>query len=279
MRLDRIAAADLRRDAALASRRGQGDAASSPARARCWSRTRPTGSRRVIAAALEDWREGDAQIVVTAGSLTPARPCASSSSEHPNALCRRDLRRPAVRAEIEALLRAGGPGRDRPDAMAATSRRCRARSTPATSARRSRSSPSTSAATRPRSTPADVAAVAPLSTEAELDDLLHAVAEAGRPTIGPLLRRLEAQGVAPVTLCIAASPPLPRAARRRCRPRRPGRGHLARAAARLRAAPRPDAAGRRRRWGAMRPGTGLRRSSTTPIWRCGRLPPAPPTWR
>jgi DNA polymerase-3 subunit delta len=55
----------------------------------------------------------------------------------------------------------------------------------------------------PRS-PADLEAVAPLSREAELDDILHATAEAASGSIGPILSRLKAQGVAPVTLCIAA---------------------------------------------------------------------------
>jgi DNA polymerase-3 subunit delta len=53
-------------------------------------------------------------------------------------------------------------------------------------------------------TPADLEAVAPLSREAELDDILHATAEAASGSIGPILTRLKAQGVAPVTLCIAA---------------------------------------------------------------------------
>jgi DNA polymerase-3 subunit delta len=52
--------------------------------------------------------------------------------------------------------------------------------------------------------PADLEAVAPLSREAELDDILHATAEAASGSIGPILSRLKAQGVAPVTLCIAA---------------------------------------------------------------------------
>jgi DNA polymerase-3 subunit delta len=52
--------------------------------------------------------------------------------------------------------------------------------------------------------PQDLEAVAPLSREAELDDILHATAEAASGSIGPILSRLKAQGVAPVTLCIAA---------------------------------------------------------------------------
>ncbi|HLQ17719.1 MAG TPA: DNA polymerase III subunit delta, partial [Tabrizicola sp.] len=52
--------------------------------------------------------------------------------------------------------------------------------------------------------PADVAAMAPATIEAEVDDLIDAVAEARAQAIGPLFRRLEGQGVQPVTICIGA---------------------------------------------------------------------------
>ena len=54
-------------------------------------------------------------------------------------------------------------------------------------------------------TVAELAALAPASVEAELDDVLDAVAEGRRTDVAPLLRRLEAQGVNPVTLCIGAT--------------------------------------------------------------------------
>ncbi|MEM6897966.1 MAG: DNA polymerase III subunit delta, partial [Pseudomonadota bacterium] len=40
---------------------------------------------------------------------------------------------------------------------------------------------------------------------AAVDDLLHIVAEGRAEELGPMLRRLQAQGVTPVTLCIQAS--------------------------------------------------------------------------
>ena len=51
---------------------------------------------------------------------------------------------------------------------------------------------------------ADVIAVAPTSTEAALDDVLNIVAEGRSGEIGPVMRKLEAQGVQPVGLCIGA---------------------------------------------------------------------------
>ena len=53
-------------------------------------------------------------------------------------------------------------------------------------------------------TPAEVALSAPATIEADLDDLLNAVADGRSGAIGPLLRRLEGQGVNPVSLCIGA---------------------------------------------------------------------------
>ena len=57
---------------------------------------------------------------------------------------------------------------------------------------------------RPRSRPRTIKACAPASTEAELDDILHVVAEGRAQDIGPVLRKLQAQGANPVSLTIAA---------------------------------------------------------------------------
>lgn len=46
--------------------------------------------------------------------------------------------------------------------------------------------------------------MAPATIEAEVDDLIIATAEGRAAVLGPLLRRLEGQGTAPVTICIAA---------------------------------------------------------------------------
>ena len=53
-------------------------------------------------------------------------------------------------------------------------------------------------------TPGEIAACAPATIEAELDEVLHIVAEARTGEIGPMMKRLRAQGVQPVALCMAA---------------------------------------------------------------------------
>jgi DNA polymerase-3 subunit delta len=53
-------------------------------------------------------------------------------------------------------------------------------------------------------TPSDVAECAPATIEAGVDDLILAVADGREAEAAHLMRRLEGQGVLPVTLCIFA---------------------------------------------------------------------------
>ena len=54
-------------------------------------------------------------------------------------------------------------------------------------------------------TPDEIALSAPASIEAGVDDVLNIAAEGKPQEIGPVLRRLEAQGVGAVALCIGAT--------------------------------------------------------------------------
>jgi DNA polymerase-3 subunit delta len=54
-------------------------------------------------------------------------------------------------------------------------------------------------------TSAEVALNAPATIDAAVDDVIAAAAAGRQEAIGPLMRRLEGQGVAPVTLVIAAA--------------------------------------------------------------------------
>lgn len=155
-----------------------------------------------ILAALEDWAEGDAQIIVTAGQLKATSKIRKAFEAHPNAYAAAIYDDPPSRAEIEAelsragvtiggaamediitLSRALDPG-DFRQTLEKLALYKHGDSTPVT--------------------PEDIAAVAPVSTEAELDDVLNIVAEAKTREIGPMLARLAAQGTQPVALVIAA---------------------------------------------------------------------------
>ncbi|NUB46350.1 DNA polymerase III subunit delta [Fertoebacter nigrum] len=161
------------------------------------------GITPAVTAALLDWRLGDAQLVVTAGNLTGKSALKTLFEKHPNAFCAGLYDDPPTREDIEQALARAGLTQIAPAAMADLTALARdldpgdfrqtldkialykwGDATPLT--------------------PADVAALSPASIEAEVEDVLHAAAEGATPQIAPLLRRLEGQGVNPVTLCIGA---------------------------------------------------------------------------
>jgi DNA polymerase-3 subunit delta len=162
------------------------------------------GLADTFAAALDDWREGDAHLVVTAGQLPPASRLRKLFESRPDAFSAAIYDDPPSRAEIETVLRKAGAGEIGREAMGEIEALSRAldpgdfRQTIEKLAlyKRGDATPVT---------PDDVAAVAPTSTEADLDTVIDVVAEARAAEIGPLLRRLEAQGATAVGLCIAAT--------------------------------------------------------------------------
>jgi DNA polymerase-3 subunit delta len=56
-----------------------------------------------------------------------------------------------------------------------------------------------------QATPEDIAAISPATVDADLDEVLNIVAEARTVEIGPIMRRIEGQGVTAVSLCIGAT--------------------------------------------------------------------------
>ncbi|RVT82106.1 DNA polymerase III subunit delta [Rhodobacteraceae bacterium CCMM004] len=157
-----------------------------------------------ILAALADWQEGDAHVVVTAGALKPTSPLRKGFEKHPAAAAIAVYDDPMSRAEIEKTLADAGLPPPGGDAMAALSALAQAldpgdfRQTVEKLALYKLGDP------KPL-TPEDISACTPRTGEAALDDILAVVAEARAQEIGPLLRRLTAQGVQPVALCIGAT--------------------------------------------------------------------------
>ncbi|NBO20609.1 MAG: DNA polymerase III subunit delta [Rhodobacteraceae bacterium] len=156
-----------------------------------------------VSAALADWQAGDAQIIVTAGALTAKSPLKALFEKHPNAYAATLYDDPPSRAEIEFALEKAGLRQMSPEALADLTALARAvdpgdfRQTLEKIALYKFGDPSPL-------TPEDVAAMAPASLETEVDSLIFAVADGRGAEIGPLLRRLEAQGTNAVGLCIAA---------------------------------------------------------------------------
>ena len=203
MRLTRIPAGDLRKDPALLmdAIKAQGFFPG-PRVAFVEDATELTA--KAITTALEDWQDGDAQVVVTAGNLKPRGALRKLFEGHPNAYAAGIYDDPPTRDEIDADLKRAGVSEVNSDAMndlVGLSRMLDPGDFRQTVEKLGLYKLSDSSPVSPD----DVQAVAPASTEAELDDLLHAVAEGKTGEIGPVLAKLQAQGVQAVGLCIGAT--------------------------------------------------------------------------
>ena len=202
MRLTRIAGPDLARDGAALL-----DAVKAvgffPGPRAVLVEGATNGLTETIRTALSDWAPGDAQIVVVAGRLDAKSSLRKLFEGAKTAYAAAIYDTPPDRAEIEGWLAEAGltpPDRDAMADLEGLSRSLppgdfRAMVEKLGLYKRSDPSPITAA---------DLEAVAPLTREAEVDDILHATAEAEAGAIGPILARLKQKGIAPVTLCIAA---------------------------------------------------------------------------
>ncbi len=153
--------------------------------------------------ALTDWKTGDATIVVTAGNLKKTSPILKLFEKHSAAVAIAIYDTPPTTQEIAADLAAAGLNDITPDARDTLGDLARAldpgdfRQTLEKVAlyKLNDATPLTAH---------DVTACAPLSTEAALDDMFDIVAGGQSGRIGPLLNRLQGQGVTAVSLCIGA---------------------------------------------------------------------------
>ena len=202
MRLVRLAGADLRRDpAALADAvKAQGFF---PGPRAVVVEEAGDALAPVLKAVLEDWRAGDARLVVTAGALKTTSALRKLFEGHRTAHALALYADPPGRGEVESMLRAAGLAP--PDPGVAEDLMALALALEPGDFRQTLDKLALYKHGDPRPlTPEDVAACAPLSVEAGLDEALHLAAEARRSEIAPVMRRLAAQGVTPVALCIGA---------------------------------------------------------------------------
>ena len=203
MRLARLPAADLRKDPAALL-----DAVKAisffPGPRVAFVEDATDTATETIAAALADWKPGDAQIIVTAGALAAKSKLRTLFEGHPNAYAAGIYDNPPTREEIAAeLARAGLANLDN---AAMTALAALAQEIEPGDFRQTLEKLSLYKLGDPAPvTAADIAACAPATSEADLDDVLDIVADGKGEMIGPVMRKLLAQGVQPVTLCIAAA--------------------------------------------------------------------------
>lgn len=157
-----------------------------------------------LAAALADWSEGDAILVVTAGSLAARSGLRALFEKHPNAYAAGIYNDPPGRDEIEAILSRAGLTDVGAEAMGDLTLLARSLDPGDFAQTMEKLALYKIGDTGPLNG-ADIAACAPATTEAELDEALNLVAEARVAEIGPVMTRLEGQGVNPTSICIGAT--------------------------------------------------------------------------
>ena len=203
MRLARIPASDLRKDPAMLQDaiKAQGFF---PGPRVAFVEDATDALAPIVTAALEDWQAGDAQVIVTAGSLKASSKIRKLFGGHRNAYAVGIYDDPPSRAEIEATLSEAGLTDISPDAM--TDLNALARELDPGDFRQTieKLSLYKLGDSAPVSSE-DVSACAPQSTEAAVDDMLHIVAEGRSAEIGPMMNRLTAQGTQAVGLLIQAT--------------------------------------------------------------------------
>ncbi len=151
--------------------------------------------------ALFDWREGDAQVIVTAGSLKATSKLRKLFESHPSAYCVAIYADPPSRAEIEATLKKAGVQDISREAM--TDIEALSRSIDPGDFRQTLEKLSLYKLSDPSPVSSeDVQNCAPATSEAEVDDVLNIVAEGRTAELGPLMIKIEGQGIDPVALSI-----------------------------------------------------------------------------
>lgn len=163
----------------------------------------PDASAAAIAAAMGEWKAGDAVIVVAAGGLGKTSALRKLFEPHPTAVTAPIYDDPPGEEEITRWLKDAGLTDVPREAMKDLTALSRAldpgdfRQTIEKIALYKLGDPAPLA-------PAEIAAMAPATIEAEVDQLIDCVADGRARDFGALMRRIEGQGILPVTLCIAA---------------------------------------------------------------------------
>lgn len=156
-----------------------------------------------ITAALQDWAHGDAVIVVTAGMLTKASTLRKLFEAHPTAVAAPIYDDPPGEAEIARWLSEAGLRAVPPAAMRDLVALSRALD-PGDFRQTVEKIGLYKFGDDSPLTGEEIAALAPATVETDVDELIDATADGRADALGPLMRRIETQGIAPVTICIAA---------------------------------------------------------------------------
>lgn len=156
-----------------------------------------------VEAAVKDWHPDDARIILAAGALAAKSALRKIFETHPNAYAIGIYDDPPSREEIEDLLKRAGLRQIAPEAMTDLLALSRALDPGDFRQTVEKISLYKHGDTTPLSA-AEVALSVPSTIEAELDTVLDLVAEGRREELAQMMRRIEGQGMSPVTIAIMA---------------------------------------------------------------------------
>ena len=163
----------------------------------------PDAAADAIRAALSEWKPGDAVMVVTAGALGKASALRKLFEPHPVAVTAPIYDDPPGEEEVARWLADAGLRQVPPVAMKDMMVLARALD-PGDLRQTIEKIGLYKHGDDTPLTAEEIALMAPATIEADLDELIHIVAERREAEFGTMMRRIEGQGVNPVTLCIAA---------------------------------------------------------------------------
>ena len=203
MRLSRISTAELRKDPSLLSDALKAQSFFPGPRVAFLEGASDTIAP-ITSIALEDWRDGDAQMIITAGQLRAGSSLRKLFENHPNAYAAAIYADPPTQNDLRIAVEKAGlpqlPG-EAFEALMSLSRTVEPGDFQQTLDKIAlyKLDDETPITTE------EIELCAPLYYEAAIDDILNSVAEGHAQDIGPIMERLVSQGIQPVTLCIGAT--------------------------------------------------------------------------
>tara|TARA_B100001057_G_scaffold487403_1_gene570092 strand:+ start:3300 stop:4325 length:1026 start_codon:yes stop_codon:yes gene_type:complete len=203
MRLSRISTAELRKEPALLN-----DAVKAqsffPGPRVAFLEDASDSIAAIVSNALEDWRDGDAQMIITAAQLRAASPLRKLFENHPNVYAAAIYADPPSQSDIQMAVEKAGLSELTQDVFQALMSLSRSLE-PGDFQQTLEKITLYKLNDKTPVTIEDIELCAPLSHEAAVDDILNSIAEGNAQNIGPIMERLVSQGIQPVALCIGAT--------------------------------------------------------------------------
>ncbi len=159
---------------------------------------------KIVKVALEEWEEGDAQLVITAGQLRTSSSLRKLFESHAKTYASAIYNDPPSKHDIQSAIDKIGIKNTLNDTFEALAAQARVLD-PGDFHQMLEKISLFKLNDKAPLTVEEIDLCAPLSHEAVIDDILNNVSEGLSDEIGPVMERLLSQGIQPVTICILAS--------------------------------------------------------------------------